>query len=223
MNAQVLASGPSWSARPLSLKDGTAPLSPVAVDRDWQALGQSWRSDGVEAGYHPGWARVRWSEAGLCYEVILLGSKPCNAARALNENTWELGEVCEVFIQSPGNSRYLEIHVTPENQRLQLDWAKDDHAQWRRGKRLLQSMMVPAPDWVTSTTVVCPGYWFARVWLPAARLGVERLSAGSRFTTAVCRYDCSQAGAPVVSSTAPLTLPDFHRVQEWHGLTLVET
>lgn len=196
-------------------------LTPLAVDQSWQPLIQAWRADGLESGFHPGWARINWDKGGLWFDAILLGSQPRNRALRINENTWELGDVCEVFIQMAGSSNYLQIHVTPENQRLQLLWPADGLERVRDKTASLEKFMISQTDWVQSTTRLGPGFWVAQVMIPAARLGLEALTTSQSFQTAVCRYDYAIVTTPVLSSTAPLELPSFHRHHEWQQLVLL--
>ncbi len=185
-------------------------------------LGQFWQPIGPEAGFHPGWARLSWEPSGLWLEAILFGSQPGNRARRLNENTWELGEVCELFLRMPAAPGYLECHVTPENQRLQLAWPPNGLQRFRDGSAPLASFLIDRPDWIRSWTFIGAGYWVAQILVPAHRLGLGPLRAGQALDAMVSRYDYTAGDShPVVlSATAPLHEPDFHRCAEWHHVVL---
>jgi hypothetical protein len=211
----------TWTAAPAPrppLKDTR--LSPLAVDKHWQALGQSWRTGGTQEGFSPGWARIQWSKSALHYDVILLGSRPHNRAVRLNERTWELGDVTEIFVYAPDLERYVEIHITPENHRLQLLWPTGGLERVRQNKAPLEEFTVNAPDWVQSSTYLGPGFWVVHAVIPFSTLGWNGQNAVRPLQTAVCRYDCGVPSVPVLSSTAALQEPDFHRVNEWHTLAL---
>jgi len=223
MLSSIVPISSTWTAEPFPdppLKENC--LSPLAIDKHWQALGQSWVKGETETGFNPGWARIQWSTSGLHYDVILLGPRPSNAAVKLNERTWELGDVVEIFLQLPTQERYVELHITPENQRLQLLWPMDGLRRVREGKAPLEEFTVDSPDWVGSSAYIGPGFWVANVVVPFSALGVELPSLPSALRTAVCRYDYSNRTTPVLSSTAPLQAADYHRVNEWQSLSLTD-
>ena len=59
---------------------------------------------------------------------------------------------------------------------------------------------------IEGNTIVTPEGWSASLSVPAS---------GEQFRVNCGRYDYSSASVPVVSSTAPLTKRDFHRLEEW--------
>ncbi|MBL9194119.1 MAG: hypothetical protein JNJ82_17335 [Opitutaceae bacterium] len=195
-------------------------LSPARIDESWMRLGQSWRSEGPETGFQSGWARVSWEATQFCWEAVFLTGRAANRARRLNERTWELGDVCEVFVQEMGADHYFELHITPENQRLQLRFDAHGIERLRSGVDPLESFLLPQADWVQSSTHLGPGYWSTRVLLPAARFGPLPLTPARTFLGTVCRYDCEHPGEPVLSATAALSEPFYHRRQEWSTISL---
>ncbi len=196
-------------------------LSPLAVDYEWVALDQTWRGKATTASCRPGWARIRWEPSLLHYDMIFLGDRPANRARRLNEPTWELGDVCEIFVRVKGEPNYLEIHVTPENQRLQLIWPPGGLARLRRNEAALNDFCVTQPDWVQSEAQLGPGFWAIRVTIPADRLGSAPLAPGLELYSAVCRYEYDGENILALSSTAPLQEASFHRCQEWSRVVLI--
>ena len=196
-----------------------APVSPTSLDRSWLPLAQPWNTGAPDPGFQPGWARIRWQETGLQYEAVFQGAGARNSARQLNERTWELGDVGEIFVQAGDGPAYMEVHVTPENSRLQLLWSAGGIARVRSKAATLGEFMIRQPDWVQSQAHVGSDFWAIRVTIPVARLGLSRLHAGQLLRTAVCRYDY-RTGQPVLSSTAPLPIPFFHHREGWHPLLL---
>lgn len=187
----------------------------------WMPLGQSWLKSGPEAGFQPGWARIRWTPAALHYDAHFVRASPRNRARTLNERTWELGDICEVFVELAGGPGYVELHVTPENQRLQLLWRPGAFERFSAGEAPLTTATVADPAWVRSGVEVAGPGWSITAALPARALGLTAFSPELALRTAVCRYDCGAGGEPVrLSSTAPLTFPSYHRREEWHLLVL---
>lgn len=219
MNSPAPAFPAAWSAGPLV---GSVDLPAVPVPSDlgpgWIELGQAWRT-APEPELNRGWARIRWDQAGLLYEACFLQSSPANRARGLNERTWEMGDIAEFFLQETATGRYLELHVTPENQRLQLVWPLGGLDRFRAGTARLEDFLVTDPHWVRSAAVVRADHWTASAFVPFACLGLgggEKLPA---LRTAVCRYDRS-LGPELLSSTARLSEPNYHRHGEWAALRL---
>jgi hypothetical protein len=215
--AQLFA--PVWPTLPFVGSLASAPgVSPADLGSHWHQLGQHWRP-APEAGLNPGWARIRWNDSGLLYEAVFLQRKPGNRARRLNERTWELGDLCEFFLQETTTGRYLELHVTPENQRLQLVWPPGGLDRFRTGTAPLEDFLVPDSGWVESAATVAADHWTARAFVPYSCLGLGHTARLPVLRTAVCRYDRS-LGPELLSSTARLTEPNYHRHQEWSELRL---
>jgi len=193
------------------------------VDADWQPLAQHWLTDGTEPDFQPGWARISWNKNFLLYEAVLIGANARNSAQKLNEYTYDLGDVCEIFIEAKDGSHYLELHVTPENQRLQLHWPFDGLAQVRAGQAKLEAFMVADPDWVRTSTHVAPGYWAVQAMIPVEILGLppSPLTPRTKLATTVCRYDYTARKKPTLSATACFPAPSFHRRADWHSLALL--
>ena len=203
--------------------DPVSRLSPIHVDGQWLALQQAWLGTRTEPRFQPGWSRIRWNPAWFCVETVFLCNRPANRARRLNERTWELGDVCETFLQEVGRPTYLEIHVTPENQRLQLEFGEGDIARLRAGLVPLENFQSDNPDWVESSTHLSSGFWATQVIVPAARFGPGPLSPTRYFVGTVCRYDCDDAQSTVLSASAPLTEPSYHQRAAWHRFELAPT
>lgn len=208
-----------WSASPL-VGSGNFPVVPAPADHGpgWVELGQAWRA-APEPGFNRGWARIRWNEAGLLCEAMFLQRNPANLARGLNERTWEMGDIAEFFLQETATGRYLELHVTPENQRLQLDWPLGGLDRFRAGTARLEDFLVTDPLWVRSAALVHADHWTASANVPFACLGLKDSGHLPPLRTAVCRYDRS-LGRELLSSTARLTEPNYHRHGEWAELRL---
>jgi len=210
----------AWPTPPLTPAPSLPPLAGREdVDTSWRPLRQAWRTR-PSPQFQPAWARVRWHASGLLFDVLLVGAAPANRAAALNQPTWELGDVCEIFLRVDDQPQYFELHVTPENQRLQLRWPAGGIARVRSGAARLEEFAVPQPDWVHSATRVAAGAWSAQVLFPAQSFGVDSLTPAHSIHTAVCRYDYHGRPLPVLSSTAPFRAPSFHRPLDWDRLVL---
>lgn len=187
----------------------------------WMPLRQAWSRGGPEDRFQPGWARLRWWPEAFCIETVFCGSRPANRSTRLNQRTWELGEIAEVFLEEAGAGRYLELHITPENQRLQLLFRHGDIERFRAGEASLESFLVDDPHWVASETAIGAGFWAMRTILPASIFGGGPLATGRRFLGTFCRYDCDLPESPVFSATAPLAEPSYHRRVDWDEFELV--
>ena len=208
-----------WSAGPLG-SSGDFPAIPAPADLgpDWVELGQAWRA-APEPGFNRGWGRIRWDEFGLHFDACFLQRAPANRAAGLNQRTWEMGDIAEFFLQETATGRYLELHVTPENQRLQLVWPLGGLDDFRAGSARLEDFLVTDPQWVSSETLVHADHWTASAHVPFACLGLKGSEHLPALRVAVCRYDRS-LGPELLSSTARLTEPNYHRHKEWAELRL---
>jgi len=195
---------------------------PDPADPQWKPLRQAWRVDGLESHFQPGWARVRWNETALLFDIVFVGRQPRNRARQLNERTWELGDIAEIFLQQEGSPEYIELHVTPENQRLQLRWTPEGFAAFRAQAATLEDFTIGDARWIESASQIGEKSWSVSARLPAAALqpGSAGLSRSSAWRGAVCRYDCTAGPDVTYSSTAPLRELSYHRREEWDRLEL---
>lgn len=209
-----------WSAGPL-VGSGNFPAipAPANLGPDWIELGQAWRA-APEPGFNRGWARIRWDQAGLLCEACFLQHSPANRVTGLNQRTWELGDIAEFFLQETATGRYLELHVTPENQRLQLVWPLGGLDRFRAGLARLEDFLVADPQWVRSSTQVQADHWTASAFVPFACLGLGGSADLPALRTAVCRYERS-LGPELLSSTARLAEPNYHRHEDWAELRLL--
>lgn len=225
MNLPPSTGVPSPSSTPLRVAHGAGPLEEpppgfaASPPSGALPLRQAWR-DGLQPGFRHGWFIVRWNAAGLVVDSVFSSPRPRNAARRLNEPTWELGEVAETFLQEDGASHYVEVHVTPENQRLQLRFPHGGIEDLRAGRQSLESFLIRDGNWAASRTWIAPGAWASRLILPAASFSPGFLRAGSRFLANFSRYDCADEGNPILSATGPLAEPFYHRRQDWQSFRL---
>lgn len=220
MKATTSLLAPAWPVRRAAGPYfTTAWPTPETLGPDWQPLEQAWREQ-PEDDFKPGWARLRWHAGGLLVEGVFRGKQQANAARRLNERTWELGSIFEFFLLAEGYDRYLELHVTPENQRLQLLWPDDGLEAFRAGRATLTDFLVADPAWVKSETQLARDHWAVRLEVPFRCLGLAPGASLPAMRAAVCRYDLG-SGREVLSSTARLPSPNYHLQGHWSRLQLV--
>jgi len=198
-------------------------LHPPALDEiapHWRRLEQPWMPDHQGTAGCGAWAGITWGPDALHFRIIFLGPKQGNRATRLNERTWEMGDVAEVFLQTDGSGDYLEIHLTPENQRLQLRWTADGLSRVRQRAARLEDYMVPDANWVLSEANCDEGWWSGVITVPAAVLGLSELQDGQYLRAAVCRYHYDVSGKPQLSSTASLPTSFFHQPAHWNVIKL---
>jgi hypothetical protein len=211
-----------------------SPLPPLG-GRDWDSLrrafrgrpmlelGQGWLPE-TEPLFAAGEARVALSGMSLAIFAALRDRDVFNPVEHFNVPAFPHGDVIEVFLQPEGQAAYYEFHVTPGGALLQLRWPSP-----MRGLGL---------DWTALADPLLPykvSRWRARARTRRSRQGWEVCleiplrhvfedSApwdGSRLRVNVARYDHTRGRLrPVLSATAPLREPDFHRSEEWSRLEL---
>lgn len=183
-------------------------------------LRQAWLP-APEPDFLPGTVRVGWREETLLVLAELEDADIFTRATALNQRTWELGDAFEIFLKSPDLEEYVEFHVTPNNQRLQLRFPSTAalRAAQRSGefdRYLLAGSPIRSWVWLQPEA----RRWFSFAAVPAATVwGPGRQMAGRAWRFSFSRYDYTRGNAqPVVSSTSPHREPDFHSQAEWGTL-----
>lgn len=183
-------------------------------------FGQAWRPT-PEADFAPGTVRTGWRDGSLLAFAELTDADIFTRARVHNERFWELGDTFEVFLQPAGTSSYVELHVTPNNLRLQLRFAAPP-APGDAGdpfeSALIRADVFESRAWVD----VAAGCWWALAMIPAAVADPRGTPLpGSTWRISFGRYDHTRGRAePVISSTSPHTHPRFHRPGEWRALRI---
>lgn len=196
------------------------PPSTKGKDAAELSLDQPWR-DGRDPGFRPATVRVTWSAQSLDVIAELQDDNVFSRSTDHDQRMWELGDVFEVFLQVLGESRYVELHVTPNNTRLHLAMPGVGGRSGPGVKPLtLEQMMVSPPAFESEVTRSRRG-WIVRASIPADVLGLEKFAAGMRLRASFCRYDAAPDGGEILSTTASHPVISFHRPDEWVTLELV--
>ena len=119
----------------------------------------------------------------------------------------------EIFLGPADEKAYYELHVTPSNSVLQLRFDGDGEPT------SLEDRMVAKPLFSSETAVAPKG------WNVFARIPLDDLfpTAHSEWLLSFGRYDYSPDGLqPVISSTSPHAVCNFHRKEEWRRVRLSE-
>jgi hypothetical protein len=178
---------------------------------------QAWSPETLP-GFASASVQVGWREDALLVFVELPDRDIFTAAIALNQRMWELGDTFEMFLRPSGQVAYVEFHVTPNNQRLQLRIPGSKALNRARATNQFEEFLLSGNAF-HSVTWVQPRSrkWFVYAAIPAMTVcGQTRICAGSQWHFSFCRYDYTRGHTePVISSTSPHAKPDFHQQQDW--------
>ncbi len=171
-------------------------------------------------------ARLLWDERYLYFAAEMEDADLYADVKERNGLTWE-NYVFELFFKPAADQlRYYEFQVNAANTQLELFLPSRGSGGYRRFAPLTRLGMESAvkldgtlnrwDDRDTGWTVE------GRIpWTAFAAAG-GKPKAGARWRFALCRYDYSVTlEHPELSSTAPLTRPDFHRYEDYGELTFV--
>jgi len=171
-------------------------------------LRQAWLT-APERDFAPAVVRTGWRTSTLLVFAELTDRDVFTRAATHNGRFWQLGDTFEMFLQPPGDGSYLELHVTPNNLRLQLRFARppvptdiDPFAS-----ALIREHIFESHTWAR------PDGWCVLAEIPMA-------APALRFSFS--RYDYTRGREhPVISSSSPHAQPAFHRPEEWGHLRCV--
>ena len=168
---------------------------------------QSWLPE-PEPGFRPGQAKLRWSDGQLHLRGDFTGGGAGTDATAHGERLWERGDVAELFLQREGSDGYREYQVAPNGCTLALHYPDTACvAAVRSGARSLEEFLtgeIPKAE----VSVTRDG-WTLSLSVPL------KAAPGEIFRVSCCRYDHGGGGKPVISSTSPHPVRDFHRPGDW--------
>lgn len=177
------------------------------------SLGQAWLAV-PEPDFAPGIVRTGWREHSLLVFADLSDADVFTLARRHNDRFWELGDTFEMFLQAPGRRTYVELHVAPNNLRLQLRFAKPPSARGADpfAEALIHDQVFNSETWIKPDM----RGWCVFAEVPAVALFEQPALASSTWRFSFGRYDATRGREhPVISSSSPHTRPAFHRPHEW--------
>lgn len=182
------------------------------------AMGQRWRGG---AGEVRGTVRLGWGEERLWVYARLPDADIFNPVRAFNEPAFLQGDVFEMFLQGGLDAeRYVEFHVSPENQRFQLAFLRGGDpgggGAYVQGEYLGELCRAPLDSGVRVDAA--GGVWEVWAGVPFAVIGGDVTQLRGSF----CRYDATRREDGTLQrelfSTSPHLEARFHRRQEWARL-----
>jgi hypothetical protein len=167
-------------------------------------------------------ARLVWDDEALYFAADMDDAELRSYGTKRNDHLWE-GDVFELFFK-PQNDRpeYYEFQVNPRSVILELAFPKRGFDFATLAARPPLGMKAVA---VSRGTVDQPGDadrgWTVEgriPWTVFAPSGGQP-KPGVEWGFALCRYDYGPAGTkPVLTSSAPLTKPSFHRYEDYGRL-----
>jgi hypothetical protein len=173
-------------------------------------------------------ARLLWDDEHLYFAADMEDSDLYADVKEHNGMTW-YNDVFELFFKpSTEKLAYYEFQVNALNTQLEMFLPS-------RGSGAYQRFGIGAPRMGTESAVKLHGTlnkwqdqdkgWTVEGRIPwtAFKSTGGRPEAGAKWRFALCRYDYSVVfDQPELSSTAPLTQPNFHRYEDYGELTFVK-
>jgi hypothetical protein len=176
-------------------------------------------------------ARLLWDDRYLYFAADMVDADLFAVVKEHNGMTW-YDDVFELFFKpsvEEGNAlplQYYEFQVNPLNTQLELFLPSRGAGGYGR--------FAPLTKFGMETAVRLNGTlndyrdkdkgWTVEGRIPwsAFKAAGGKPKPGAKWRFALCRYDYSVAfERPELSSTAPLTVPDFHRYEDYNELVFV--
>jgi hypothetical protein len=211
-------------------------------EKDWGQIGagfshalaldmtQVWQAQ-ADREFRPCRVHVGWQPEALAIYAELHDRDIFNPVVTFNEPAYNRGDVFEVFLRPLPQPAYYELHVNPNNQKLQLRFPSQDMVKRMReltppGTDPHDLVKVREEIFHSQVRIEAENQlWRVFVRIPWANVVEEGspFGPGSQFLLSLSRYDYSRGrSAPILSSTSPHQQRNFHRQEEWALLTLKE-
>jgi len=182
---------------------------------------QAWRT-APESEFRPTRVKVGWKTEALVVYAELEDADIFNPETRFNAPSFQVGDVFEMFQRPCDQAAYYEIHVTPANQKLQLRIPSAQALTAPRAQPGIPAEWFVNQQVIASRVEVNPAAerWVVAVAIPFDLVcEVSRPKPGARWLFSFSRYDYTRGRErPVLSSTSPHTILNFHRQAEWGEL-----
>ncbi|MGF1678499.1 MAG: carbohydrate-binding family 9-like protein [Candidatus Methylacidiphilales bacterium] len=177
-------------------------------------LSQPWRKE-PDPLFRPASVELTWSPEVLRITADLTDDEIFSRSTADQQRMWELGDVFEIFLQVGGRRDYIELHVTPHNHRMHLHLPGVGRRATPESDPLpFEKLLLPSVGF-TSSARLTTGSWQVQATVPASVLNFEMFTKGTELRISFCRYDAYRERKPILSTTSPHPVIDFHRPHEW--------
>ena len=174
--------------------------------------GQAWLPQ-PEPDFAPGRVSIARENDALVVRAELHDGHVMTDSFPFNFPAFQQCDAFEIFVGPADEKAYYEFHVTPSNSVLQLRFDGEGEA------KPLEELMVAEPLFTSETAIIDEG------WGVVARIPLNGLfpTTHPEWLLSFGRYDYMPGEPnPVVSSTSPHAVCNFHRRYEWRRLTLAE-
>ena len=181
---------------------------------------QVWRAE-PEPEFRPMRVKAWWTREAMYVYGELEDVDIFNPEKRFNAPSFQSGDVFEIFLRPCDQESYVEIHVTPENQKLQLRIPSAREFSEPRAKPGIP------PEWFIDRVIesrvrvnAVAQRWEVAVEIPFSLVCEASLpKPGDQWLFSFSRYDYTRGREkPVLSSTSPHKVLNFHRQEEWGEL-----
>jgi len=187
-------------------------MDPINSSPITWCYGQSWLPQ-TEPAFAPGRVAFDLSGNELVIRAELSDAHVMGDVFPFNFPAFKRCDAFEIFLGPADENVYYEFHVTPSNSVLQLRF--DGAGQTES----LEEHMVSDPLFQSETSLTSEG------WSVLARVRLDSLfpTSHSEWLLSFGRYDYTPGESkPVISSTSPHAVCNFHRKEEWRRVRLAD-
>lgn len=175
----------------------------------WE-FSQFWLSQ-PESAFAPGRVSIGCDNTDLLVRADLHDAHVMRDEHPFSFPAFTKCDAFEIFLGPAHEASYFKFHVTPANGVLQI------YFEGTGEKKSLNERAVADPLFTSETAITAEG------WSVSARIPLAGLFPGSHpeWILSFGRYDYTPGQAqPVISSTSPHTVCNFHRKEEWRKFVI---
>ena len=178
---------------------------------------QAWRET-PQYELEPARVQIGWREDKFWVFAEMTDTDIFNSATKLNEETFKLGDTFEIFITDKRWPHYLELHVSPFNQQMQLWVPRARHSpedsDWKT--HFIDELIFQSWTQVSREE----NRWRVLASVDFEQLaGTESIQSGAEWLVSFSRYDYTTGEKrPILSSTSLHCKLDFHCQKGWRTI-----
>ena len=175
-------------------------------------FGQPWLSQ-PDPAFAPGQVTLGLSENELAIRAELHDVHVTQDVFPFNFPAFMQCDAFEIFLGPADEKAYYELHLTPSNSILQLRFDGEGEAQ------TMEEHLVAEPLFNSETSLTPEG------WSVIGRIPLDGLfpTTHPEWLLSFGRYDYTPGQSnPVISSTSPHAVCNFHRREEWRRVRLAD-
>ena len=171
-------------------------------------------------------AYLVWDDQALYYAAHMTDAELRSFGVKRNDTLWN-GDVFELFFKpSPDARNYYEFQANPKELVFELAFPERGDGRDVSKAAPLGSKAVVALEGTLDQPGDDDKAWIVEGRIPWTAFAPSggKPKAGAEWRFALCRYDYGPKGTqPVLSSSAPLTKPSFHRHEDYGTLTFQDS